>query len=155
MPVEMRKSHFDGNVQVCPDWATIAREFDQLPKPAWRRDEEGESYNQGWVFRGHKRESYPLKPSIERVFPFCDWAEAEYKILREFQSKARMHMAPSLLPQTDHKLGWLAIMQHYGAPTRLLDFTYSPYMALYFALRKREENESSYAEVWGIDAAAC
>jgi len=44
-------------------------------------------------------------------------------------------------------------MQHYGAPTRLLDFTYSPCIALYFALRDREKNESNYAEVWGIDAA--
>ena len=45
-------------------------------------------------------------------------------------------------------------MQHYGAPTRLLDFTYSPYVALYFALRNRKNNESEYAEVWGIDSAA-
>jgi len=63
-------------------------------------------------------------------------------------------MDPAQIPQTDYKLGWLAIMQHYGAPTRLLDFTYSPYVALYFALRNREKNESDYAEVWGIDAAA-
>jgi hypothetical protein len=77
----------------------------------------------------------------------------EYKILREFQSKARMHMDPSHIPQTEYKLGWLSIIQHYGAPTRLLDFTYSPYVALYFALRNRQPNESPYAEVWAIDAA--
>jgi hypothetical protein len=154
MPAKMRESRFKESVQVCPNWATITKEFDQLPKPVWRRDGEGEIYYQGWVFRGHKRESYPLAPSIERAYPYCDWAEAEYKILREFQSKARMHMDPSHIPQTDYKLGWLAIIQHYGAPTRLLDFTYSPYVALYFALRNREKNESAYAEVWGIDAAA-
>jgi hypothetical protein len=65
-------------------------------------------------------------------------------------------MDPRQLPPKtpEHKLDWLAIMQHYGAPTRLLDFTYSPYVALYFALRNREENELDYAEVWGINADA-
>jgi len=65
-----------------------------------------------------------------------------------------MHLDPSQVPDSDNKLGWLAIMQHYGAPTRLLDFTYSPYVALYFALRNHDENKSKHAEVWGIDAAA-
>jgi hypothetical protein len=45
-------------------------------------------------------------------------------------------------------------MQHYGAPTRLLDFTYLPYVALYFALRNRKECHSDNVEVWGISAAA-
>ena len=63
-------------------------------------------------------------------------------------------MEAARLPEPGDKLGWLAIMQHYGAPTRLLDFTYSPYVALYFALRNRIERESDFAEVWGLDAAA-
>lgn len=141
------------NVHECPDWATITHQFDTLPKPVWRRDAQRETRRPGWIFRGHKRASYPLQPSIERVSA-CDWAEAEYRILREFQSKARMHMDPIQLPPVHHKLGWLAIIQHYGAPTRLLDFTYSPYVALYFALRNREKGESDYAEVWAFDAAA-
>lgn len=55
------------------------------------------------------------------------------------------------LPPTDDRLAWLAILQHYGGPTRLLDFTYSPYIALYFALRDREDKESEFVDVWGID----
>jgi hypothetical protein len=62
-------------------------------------------------------------------------------------------MDPTQIPQSDDPLGWLAVIQHYGAPTRLLDFTYSPYVALYFALRDRDPGESEYAEVWGIDEA--
>ncbi|MGI9075202.1 MAG: FRG domain-containing protein [Bryobacteraceae bacterium] len=153
--MKKKESRFDDeNVQTCPDWATLTQKFDALPKSVWRRDEFGEVYHKGWIFRGHKRESYPLEPSIERAYPYCDWAEAEYKILREFQSKARMHVNPAQIPPTEYKLGWLPLMQHYGAPTRLLDFTYSPYVALYFALRNRVNNESDYAEIWAIDAAA-
>lgn len=69
------------------------------------------------------------------------------------KSKARMHLGPAQIPEARDKFGWLSVMQHYGAPARLLDFTYSPYLALYFALRNRVQGESKYAEVWGIDEA--
>jgi hypothetical protein len=131
-----RESIFTDNIEPCEDWAAVTRQFDLLPKPVLRRDE-GELFEQGWIFRGHKRANYPLQPSIERIEGSYDWAEAEHRVLAEFQSKAPLHMDPrQLSPATsEHKLGWLATMQHYGAPTRLLDFTYSPYIALYFALR--------------------
>jgi hypothetical protein len=156
MAWKKRGSRFRENIHICLDWSAVTSGFDQLPKPALRRDAEGEAYQEGWIFRGHKSECYRLEPSIERDYSYLDWPEAEYRALREFQSKARMHMDPAQLPQTEpeHKLSWLAIMQHYGAPTRLLDFTYSPYVALYFALRNRRVQQGTYAEVWGIDGAA-
>jgi hypothetical protein len=146
-----KESRFRQNILIRSDWLAITKEFDRLPKPG--RDPEGEVL-EGWVFRGHTSKSYRLQPSIEREYPL-EWPEVEDRALREFQSKARMHMGAASLPNSDDKLGWLAIMQHYGAPTRLLDFTYSPYIALYFALRNHRANERvSHAEVWGIDAAA-
>jgi hypothetical protein len=154
MVAREEESRFKENVRVCADWTTITQEFNSLPKPIWRRDEEGEAFHEGWIFRGHKRETYRLEPSIERAYPYIGWDEAEYKIVQEFKSKARMHMDPAQIPHSEDKLGWLAVIQHYGAPTRLLDFSYSPYVALYFALRDREKNESEFVEVWGIDEAA-
>jgi hypothetical protein len=152
-----QEPQFTENIQICSDWAAIAKAFDSLPKPSRVWDEGGEMREQAWVFRGHKRETYSLVPSIEREWPYAGWPYAEYGAMLEFQSKSRLHMAPSQLPESaapEHKLSWLAIMQHYGVPTRLLDFTYSPYVALYFALRNRAVGEAAYAEVWGIDAEA-
>ena len=65
-----------------------------------------------------------------------------------------MHMDATGLQSAD-KLSWLATMQHHSVPTRLLDFTYSPYVALYFALRhSSERGRSSSPAIWAIDASA-
>jgi hypothetical protein len=154
-----KQSRFGDNMQTCGDWSAINDAFtQQFPMPKLRRDsEDGEVYPQGWVFRGHKCDSQRLEPLIEREYTYSNWPEVEHRSLLEFQSKARMHMNPAHLPQTEEardKLSWLAIMQHYGAPTRLLDFTYSPYVALYFALRNRRADDQANAEVWAINAAA-
>jgi hypothetical protein len=42
---------------------------------------------------------------------------------------------------------WLSLMQHHGAPTRLLDFTYSIYIAVYFAV----ENATQDSAVWAMN----
>jgi FRG domain len=113
------------------------------------------------VFRGHERE-YNLKPSIERAVEQTgkmQWSALELMVLNEFQCKARLHLDPADLPSIEQKLSWLAVMQHYGVPTRLLDFTFSPFVAMYFALRNRAARPGSApveapVEVWAIDAAA-
>lgn len=53
-------------------------------------------------------------------------------------------------PDGDDGLQWLALMQHHGAPTRLLDFTESVDVAAFFALA---EAASGYAAIWAVDKA--
>ena len=53
-------------------------------------------------------------------------------------------------PDPDDDFQWLALMQHHGAPTRLLDFTWSPYVAAFFAL----ERTLNDGVVWAMNPAA-
>jgi hypothetical protein len=50
-------------------------------------------------------------------------------------------------------LGWLALMRHHGAPSRLLDWTLSPYVAAYFALYEgfKKQSVDLHCAVWAID----
>jgi FRG domain len=67
-----------------------------------------------------------------------------------FDTNFRVAVRPYLArtPNHDQTMDWLAMMQHYGAPTRLLDWTRSPYVDLYFVLRNQKE---ANAALWSID----
>jgi hypothetical protein len=53
-------------------------------------------------------------------------------------------------PEPDDDFQWLALMQHHGAPTRLIDFTWSPYVAAFFAL----ERTLTDGVVWAMNPGA-
>lgn len=103
-----------------------------------------------WAFRGQRVAAWPLDTSLGRYLrDFAvdrrAWRPQEERILRIFKRKA-----PNLLaqpPAPDDHFQWLALMEHHGAPTRLLDFTWSPYVAAFFAL----EHATGDAAVWAVD----
>lgn len=74
---------------------------------------------------------------------------AEMFATQRFTGSAHHYLTENLIPAS--KLEWLALMQHHGAPTRLLDWTMTPYVAAYFALE--DANES--CAVWAIDYQWC
>jgi hypothetical protein len=51
------------------------------------------------------------------------------------------------VPKEEHLLEWLSLMRHYGAPTRLVDFTYSHNIAAYFAFSSLKRTSRA---VWAI-----
>ncbi|KKW16966.1 MAG: hypothetical protein UY58_C0013G0004 [Candidatus Magasanikbacteria bacterium GW2011_GWA2_50_22] len=69
----------------------------------------------------------------------------EAGLLRKFQRQFHHH--DLRVPGNDDVTEWLALMRHYGAPVRLLDWTYSFYVAVFFAI---EEAEGDCA-VWALD----
>jgi hypothetical protein len=103
-----------------------------------------------WVFRGQSNVGWKLQTQIERVRkPFRvnqrKLPDYEWKLVREFRRRAHIyHPSP---PQKDDHLDWLALMRHHGGPTRLLDFTYSPFIATYFALESADKDSA----VWAIN----
>ena len=105
-----------------------------------------------FIFRGHSSAGWNLMPRIERLHAqklasIHQAGGEESQALTLFKSRARMYVAEGI--RSD--LEWLALMQHYGAPTRLLDWTMSPYVGLFFAIA---EATGEYSELWAVDREA-
>src|SRR6266700_3005738 len=111
------------------------------------------SYSTSWAFRGMGNAEWTLQPSLERlnINPFVVETAEQY-LLTTFQR--RVHHYVSDPPDKDDILEWLALQQHHGAPTRLLDWTKSPYVALFFALDERRDENGNCA-LWAVDLQWC
>jgi hypothetical protein len=78
-----------------------------------------------WYFRGHANKTYILEPSIYRNIR---WASNEDDLIREILIRC-----PNDFYSASSSFEKLVKMQHYDLPTRLLDLTQNPLVALYFA----------------------
>lgn len=99
-----------------------------------------------YAFRGQPSAAYSLQPSLQRMVSNLSRAEAlriEQILLAEFQSQAHLLMQPAWLPDRRDMISWWTLMQHHGAPTRLLDWTKSPYVAAYFAVESVRDQDGA------------
>lgn len=102
-------------------WAHLQ---DELFEDAWN-DELGR-FRSRYAFRGLSDMNYRLETTLIRLGG--NYALLERHLLRNFKKYARRSVV-----EQDSIWHWLSVAQHYGLPTRLLDWTYSPYVALHFA----------------------
>ena len=109
-----------------------------------------------WIFRGQSSSGWALESSLHRAFEDAQTIhklksgktkslnriEHEKVMIDRFKCNAHLYL--DHLPQPEDRLSWLSLMQHHGAPTRLLDFSFSPYVALFFALESGEDDAAVY-----------
>lgn len=130
-------------------WSAFQQIFADAPAP--RR----------WIYRRSARSG--LASSLERAcraagVDLARAPEIERLLVREFRRNYRGTDAAIVATDT---LFCMGLMRHYGAPTRLLDWTYSPYVALFFAIRGMEPCEYGAeagrhtGHLFALDTAAC
>lgn len=109
-------------------------------------------FGSSWIFRGQMNSEWNIESSLERFLKPIGFSEFARKLedyfLCEFRARAHHYISRDMLPKT--KLGWLSLMQHHGVPTRLIDFTESPFIALFFAFDGYVDTNNDVA-VWALD----
>ena len=101
-----------------------------------------------FMWRGQAKAGWPITAPLYRFFceqriPDNLWAEYEQNAVRSFAEGLRQHY-PDTAEKLKYHMDLLVLMQHYGCPTRLLDWTRSPYIALLFALPAPTESGVVY-----------
>lgn len=101
----------------------------------------GENDTTLW-YRGHANHTWQVIPSIQRT----NLVHKERILSHSFYHSATQISTDKVSFKSYDK--WVAKMQHYGIPTRLLDWSYSPLVALYFATRKFDSTGTTDACIW-------
>lgn len=126
-------------------WRDFKRDLvaELFPDEQYRRDV--------YLFRGMQSPQWRLEPSFDRVFRHLAAAErpSEFDaLLASFRAACQAYGVPAEVCDDDHRL--IALGQHHGMPTRLLDWTTSPYVAAYFAYASSLDGrgDDSHVVVW-------
>jgi hypothetical protein len=101
-----------------------------------------------FVFRGLPDYRYDRRTSLNRLGG--RYAQIEDDLLRSFRKYAHRMATPRESALYDSWWNWLAMGQHHGLPTRLLDWTFSPYVAMHFVTEKFEHFATD-GVIWQID----
>src|SRR5436190_11723967 len=113
---------------VCEDWADFRR---TLEEKVFRKKR---FVNGEFLYRGQSSAEYQLKTSFDRWFrgPRASRTAVSEKLLRAFAGEcvAQTDMQQDVVTKEERLL---ALAQHHGLPTRLLDWSLSPYVAAFFA----------------------
>jgi hypothetical protein len=115
-----------------------------------RLDKYGDGF---WYLRGQSNMQWDLRPSLVRDLGSVQLDRAlgiEFGATRRFMSQYHLHGTVDGIDRSRWApVTWWMLMQHHSCPTRLLDWTLSPYVALYFAVEQHPELDGA---VWFFPA---
>jgi len=105
----------------------------------------------GWLTRGHSRSGHGLVPSIDRQpldgFVRADKLQRERRSIELFRSTTRFFSSPGEQEALRDEIVALMVLRHHGVPTRLLDWSRSPYVATHFAVARHDDLDG---EIWSF-----
>lgn len=114
---------------------------EKLFTDAWNPDLH--RFRSSYAYRGMSNSTYPLTTSLMRLGG--EFEKLERHLLRNFRKYARRSVV-----EDDSIWHWAALAQHHGLPTRLLDWTFSPYIALHFVTSDLRAFDKDGA-IWTVD----
>jgi hypothetical protein len=100
--------------------------------------------NRVYWFRGHAKVDWMLAPSALR-FGNVEQRERALELVTE--AKRFLGMKLPRPPDIDNELEWMQVAQHYGLPTRLLDWTQNAAIALFFACHRHHDEDGLVASL--------
>lgn len=119
-------------------WSELqCRLYEDSWQPSLRR------FRLPFAFRGLSNAAYVPETTLTRLGG--EYGRREQSLLRNFRKYAHRNAT-----QRDSLWNWIALAQHHGLPTRLLDWSFSPYVALHFATVGRAEWKND-AMIWCVD----
>jgi hypothetical protein len=129
-------------VDVVPtrDWAELNEAlFADTWNPPIKR------FRSNFAYRGINRSSFEISNGLSRLG--TPYKNMEKNLIKQFKKYAHNEVV-----ERDTEWHWLNIAQHHGLPTRLIDWTYSPYVALHFATNSMSDLSEEGA-VWKVNFA--
>ena len=114
---------------------------DQLFEESWNPDLG--RFRSRYAFRGLSDAQYRLETTLMRLRGV--FADLERHLLRNFSKYALRNVV-----ERDSVWHWLSVAQHYGLPTRLLDWTYSPFVAMHFSTANIEKFNMD-GVIWAVN----
>jgi hypothetical protein len=111
-------------------------------------DENDDRFHSRYLWRGLNSTEHTLEHMLQRAYRAAQLAPIERGLLRDFKRLAHGLVPAPRMPAWE----WLALARHHGLPTRMLDWSTSPLVALYFST-DAEDALGRDGLVWRIDTA--
>lgn len=148
-------------VMDCSDWD----DFRTVMREVLEHASGSRTLSDRYVFRGQSCSSWSLESSFDRRHAGAAFAEREkkYKVLIELFRENYEAFGGLSATDTSGMIDDVrsldfekieSIAQHHGLSTRLLDWSYSPYVAAFFSVSRVEECRSDKVSVWSLDKEA-